>query len=85
MEITVEGVAVGFVEDDVGNAICKVIDAYKEEIAELEDARKMDRLVHEAEKQRLKEALEIIAGRRQCLDNLMSNADIALAALQEKE
>lgn len=31
--------------------------------------------------QRLVEALEIIAGRKQCIDNLMSNADIAKAAL----
>jgi hypothetical protein len=29
----------------------------------------------------LREALEIIAGRRQCLDNLMSNVAIAEAAL----
>lgn len=26
-------------------------------------------------------ALEIIAGRRQCVDNLMSNVDVAVAAL----
>lgn len=30
---------------------------------------------------KLIEALEIIAGKRPCLDNLMGNADIALAAL----
>jgi hypothetical protein len=30
---------------------------------------------------RLREALEIIAGQRQCLDNLMSNQDVARAAL----
>ena len=29
------------------------------------------------------EALEIIAGKRQCADNLMGNVDIALAALAE--
>ena len=28
-----------------------------------------------------REALEIIAGRRQCIDNLMGNTDVALAAL----
>ncbi len=38
----------------------------------------------EAEAERLREALEIIAGRRPCLDNLMSNADIATAALQPR-
>jgi hypothetical protein len=31
--------------------------------------------------ERLTVALEIIAGRRQCLDNLMSNADVVRAAL----
>jgi len=31
MEITVEGVVLGVVDDEVGNAICKVVDAYKEE------------------------------------------------------
>ena len=30
---------------------------------------------------RLREALEIIAGRRQCIDNLMSNQDVAIAVL----
>jgi hypothetical protein len=29
----------------------------------------------------LKEALEIIAGKRQCLDNLMGNRDVAESAL----
>lgn len=29
----------------------------------------------------LRTALEIIAGRRQCVDNLMGNADVAIAAL----
>ena len=28
-----------------------------------------------------REAMEIIAGKRQCLDNLMGNTDVALAAL----
>lgn len=36
------------------------------------------------EHQFLREALEIIAGRRQCLDNLMSNQEIAIAALDRK-
>ena len=31
--------------------------------------------------ERLTAALEIIAGRRQCIDNLMSNVDVACAAL----
>jgi hypothetical protein len=30
------------------------------------------------------EALEIIAGRRQCIDNLMGNVDVACAALDRK-
>jgi hypothetical protein len=34
--------------------------------------------------ERLRAALEIIAGRRQCLDNLMGNMDVACAALDEK-
>jgi molecular chaperone GrpE (heat shock protein) len=34
--------------------------------------------------ERLTAALEIIAGRRQCLDNLMGNMDVACAALDEK-
>jgi len=37
----------------------------------------------EARERRLREALEIIAGQRQCVDNLMGNADIARAALSE--
>lgn len=36
----------------------------------------------EAENQRLRFALRIIAGYGQCLDNLMSNSDIARAALR---
>ena len=31
---------------------------------------------------RLREALEIIAGDRPCLDNLMGNVDVARAALE---
>jgi hypothetical protein len=34
-----------------------------------------------ADNERLRAALEIIAGRRQCLDNLMGNVDVACAAL----
>jgi hypothetical protein len=43
----------------------------------------LDRLTTQlrAENVRLREALEIIAGRRQCLDNLMGNVDVACAAL----
>ena len=37
----------------------------------------------EARERRLREALEIIAGQRQCVDNLVGNADIARAALSE--
>lgn len=40
-----------------------------------------DRLA--AENARLREALEIVAGKRQCLDNLMSNAEVARAALSK--
>lgn len=32
---------------------------------------------------RLRMALEMIAGRRQCIDNLMSNEDIAIDALDD--
>lgn len=39
----------------------------------------------EAENQRLRFALRIIAGYGQCLDNLMSNSDIARAALRSTE
>ena len=34
-----------------------------------------------AEKAKLREALEIIAGKRQCVDSTMSNVDVARAAL----
>ena len=34
-----------------------------------------------AKVERMREALEIIAGQRQCIDNLMGNDDIARAAL----
>ena len=33
--------------------------------------------------ERLRAALEVIAGRRQCADNLMSNVDIAVFALDK--
>ena len=39
---------------------------------------------HLAENEQLRVALEIIAGRRQCLDNLMGNVDVACAALDGK-
>lgn len=39
----------------------------------------------EAERDGLREALEIIAGERQCLDNLMSNVEVARAALSGPE
>ena len=35
----------------------------------------------EAENQRLREALEIISGKRQCVDNMMGNVEVAEAAL----
>ena len=35
----------------------------------------------DAENKRLREALEIIAGDRPCLDNLMGNVDVAREAL----
>lgn len=38
-------------------------------------------LATQAHAARLENALEIIAGRRQCIDNLLSNVDIANAAL----
>lgn len=34
-----------------------------------------------AEIERMREALEIIAGKRQCIDNLMGNADLARQVL----
>ena len=37
-----------------------------------------------AERERLRMALEMIAGQQQCPDNLMSNVDIANAALAGK-
>lgn len=36
-----------------------------------------------AENERFRLALEIIAGRRQCIDNLMSNVEVAQAALDQ--
>ena len=36
------------------------------------------------ENERLREALEIIAGHRQCVDPLMGNQDVAIAALAQK-
>lgn len=35
--------------------------------------------------EQMAEALRIIAGQQQCIDNLMSNADVARAALQAYE
>jgi hypothetical protein len=43
----------------------------------------VERMVAEVERLRL--ALRIIAGREQCIDNLMGNADIARAALRGGE
>ena len=37
----------------------------------------------EAENERLREALEIIAGERQCVDNLLGDKDIAELALHD--
>jgi len=50
------------------------------------DSQRMVRMSDEYEAaqneiERLREALKIIAGRQQCLDNLMSNVDVACAAL----
>jgi len=42
-------------------------------------------LKYRDENQRLREALEVVAGRRQCVDNTMPNTAIAEAALQVKE
>lgn len=39
----------------------------------------------EVERDRLREALRIIAGYQQCIDNLMSNVDVARAALGENK
>lgn len=36
-----------------------------------------------AEAEKMREALEIIVGKRPCIDNLMSNVDVALWALKE--
>ena len=41
-------------------------------------------LTADAEITRLRTALEIIAGRRQCIDNLLSNVEIACLALDYK-
>lgn len=51
------------------------------------DVRPLLRLLDEARADRdaLLCALEIIAGRRQCADSLMSNADVANAALTAME
>ena len=38
-----------------------------------------------AENKRLREALEIIAGYRQCVDPLMGNQDVAIAALRRED
>ena len=53
---------------DCGDAGAEML--LQERIAELE-----------AENQRLRDALEIIAGKRQCVNNLMGNVEIAMAAL----
>jgi hypothetical protein len=46
-------------------------------------AEALDRIVHlKIENGRMREALEIIAGQRQCVDNLMSNQGVALAVLK---
>lgn len=55
---------------------CEVKDA-KEVLAEI------DRLTRKRDTARM--ALEIIAGKRQCVDNLMSNVEIALCALEQQE
>jgi len=41
-------------------------------------------LTADAEITRLRTALEIIAGRRQCIDNLLSNVEIACLALDKQ-
>lgn len=46
------------------------LEAYERDLTKRDEALRLAR-----------EALEIIAGKRQCLDNLMGNADVAHAAL----
>jgi len=46
------------------------------------DATEIERL--RKENAVMRQALEIIAGRRQCIDNLMGNVDVACAALDRK-
>ena len=38
-----------------------------------------------AKSERLREALEMIAGCRQCVDSLMGNQDVAIAALRRED
>lgn len=67
-------------------ALCADIRQMKTTIEELDDhSSKLD---EENEKLnarlgRMREGLEIISGKRQCLDNLMGNVDIARAALKD--
>jgi uncharacterized coiled-coil DUF342 family protein len=73
--------------EDTGNmlrALAAARDALKRLNAEYEDhigsvEAERDHLAAKVE--RMREALEIIAGQRQCIDNLMGNDDIARAAL----
>jgi hypothetical protein len=49
---------------------------------ELCDKFRSDLAAARKDAERMREGLEIIAGKRQCIDSLMSNAEVAIAALQ---
>jgi hypothetical protein len=55
------------------------------EVERLRDELRQSSIDHtRAEVERLREALEIIAGYRPCIDSLMGNQDIAIAALRRE-
>ena len=61
----------------------RMIEARDAEVERLrEELRQSSIDITRAEVERLREALEIIAGYRPCIDSLMGNQDIAIAALQ---
>ena len=70
------------------------LQSYRERIAKLKGQVDTMRITYDAVKltlaqvdeqnERLREALEIVAGKRQCVDNTMSNREVANAALAEE-
>lgn len=63
----------------------EVLTANRDELGWMVQRLAVSEALLEAKNKRLREALEIIAGCRQCVDPLMGNQDVAKAALRRED